>query len=54
MLLALVKRIYSQGGRVEDILAETLPEPFDGWLDDGMVHFETNVKTLFQRLSESQ
>jgi glyoxylase-like metal-dependent hydrolase (beta-lactamase superfamily II) len=49
-LLDLAGRVHSQGGDIQDAIGQSLPKPFDRWLDDGMVHFEANLKTLYQRL----
>lgn len=46
-----VARIVSEGGSVEEVLEQSLPEPFDDWLIGGMARFETNVRSSYERQS---
>jgi glyoxylase-like metal-dependent hydrolase (beta-lactamase superfamily II) len=53
LLLELAIQTYSQEGQAQDIISKPLKEPFNDWLEGGMVHFEANINSLFHHLSES-
>jgi len=47
-----VEQVVSSGGTLEQALEIELPEPFDDWLSRGIVRFETNVRSSYQRISK--
>jgi cyclase len=53
LLLDLLRRVIDGGGTVEDALAEPLPPPFDAWLHGSMARWETNVRTMYDRLADT-
>jgi cyclase len=51
LLEELVAQAVSDGLTVEETLQQTLPAPFDGWLQGGMARWEANVWSIHERLS---
>jgi len=51
-IMNLVARVIEQSGSVEDALGETLPEPFDDWVQAGAARWESNIYSMHERLSE--
>ena len=51
LLEELVAQAVSDGLPVEETLQQTLPAPFDGWLQGGMARWEANVWSIHERLS---
>ena len=51
VLVGLVSKVIRRGGSVDDALRITLPAPFEAWKATGRRRFETNVRTIYQRLT---
>jgi cyclase len=51
-IMDLVARVIEQSRSVADALGETLPEPFDDWVQTGAARWESNIYSMYERLSE--
>ena len=49
----MVADVIKENGTVEHALRRSLPRPFSAWLRGGMGRFEANVRSTFDRLSET-
>ena len=49
-----VAQFVADGRPVEDILAMSLPQPFDEWASAGSARFDANVRATYDRLSGDQ